>query len=65
MCVCLVAQLRLTLCDPMGYSPPGSSIHGNSPGKNARVGCHALLHGIFPARYQTLISCIAGGFFNV
>ena len=28
-CVCvLVAQLCLTLCDPMGCSPPGSSVHG-------------------------------------
>ena len=24
----LVAQLCLTLCDPMGYSPPVSSVHG-------------------------------------
>ena len=23
----LTAQLRSTLCDPMGYSPPGSSVH--------------------------------------
>ena len=35
-------------CDPMDYSPPGSSVHGDSPGKNTRVGCHALLQGIFP-----------------
>ena len=27
LCV-LVAQLCPTLCDPMDYSPPGSSIHG-------------------------------------
>ena len=26
----LVAQLRLTLCDPMDCSPPGSSVHGIS-----------------------------------
>ena len=26
---------------------PGFSVHGDSPGKNTRVGCHALLHGIF------------------
>ena len=26
--LCLVAQLCLTLCDPMNYSPPGSSVHG-------------------------------------
>ena len=25
----LVAQLCLTLCDPMAYSPPGSSVLGN------------------------------------
>ena len=25
---CLVAQSRLTLSDPMDYSPPGSSVHG-------------------------------------
>ena len=37
-----------TLCDPMDYSPPGSSIHGDSPGKNTGTGCHALLQGIFP-----------------
>ena len=38
----------LTLCDLMDYSPPGSSVHGDSPGKNTEVGCHALLQGIFP-----------------
>ena len=28
-CVCvLVAELCPTLCDPMNYSPPGSSVHG-------------------------------------
>ena len=36
-----------TLCDPMDYSPPGSSVHGDSPGKNTEVGCPALLQGIF------------------
>ena len=38
-----------TLCDPMDSSPPGSSVHGDSPGKNTGVGCHTLLQGIFPA----------------
>jgi len=32
--MCLVTQFCLTLCEPMGYSPPGSSTHGDSPGKN-------------------------------
>ena len=31
----------------MDCSPPGSSVHGDSPDKNTRVGCHALLQGIF------------------
>ena len=29
----------------MDSSPPGSSVHGDSPGKNTGVGCHALLQG--------------------
>ena len=33
--------------DPVSCSLPGSSVHGNSPGKNTAVGCHALLQGIF------------------
>ena len=28
VCVCLVAQLCPTLCDPMDCGPPGSSVHG-------------------------------------
>ena len=36
------------LCDPMDCSPPTSSVHRDSPGKNNGVGCHALLQGIFP-----------------
>ena len=49
-CVVLVAQSRLTLCDPMDYSPPGSSVHGDSPGKNTGVGCHALFQRLFPTQ---------------
>ena len=48
--VCLVAQLCPTLCDPMDCSPPGSSVPGDSPGKNTGVGCHVLLEGIFPTQ---------------
>ena len=43
----LVAQLSLTLGDPMGCSPPGSSVHGDSPGKNTEEDCHALFQRIF------------------
>ena len=31
-------------------SLPGSSVHGDSPGKNTGMGCHALLQGIFPTQ---------------
>ena len=48
--LCLVAQSCLTICNPMDCSPPGSSVHGDSPGKNTGVGCHALLQGIFPTQ---------------
>ena len=47
-CVCLAAQSCPTLCNPMDCSSPGSSVHGDSSGKNIRVDCHALLQGIFP-----------------
>ena len=48
-CVCAQSlQSRLTLWNPMDVSPSGSSDHGDSPGKNTGVDCHALLQGIFP-----------------
>ena len=31
----------------MVCNPPGSSVPGDSPGKNTRVGCHTLLKGLF------------------
>ena len=50
VCVCVCAQSCLTLCDPMDFSPPGSCVHGDSPGKNTGAGCHCLLQGIFPTQ---------------
>ena len=44
----LVTQSCPTHCDHMNCSPPGSSVQGDSPGKNTGVDCHALLQGIFP-----------------
>ena len=40
-------QSCLTLRDPVDCSPPGSFVHGDSPGKNTGVGCRVLLQGIF------------------
>ena len=47
---CLVAQLCPTLCNLMDCCQPASSVHGDSPGKNTGVGCHALLQEIFPTQ---------------
>ena len=41
--MCLVARSFLILCNPMDCSLPGSSVYGDSPGKNTRMDCHALL----------------------
>ena len=35
---------------PVDCSPAGSSVHGDSPGKNTGVGCYTLLQGIFPTQ---------------
>ena len=44
----LSLRSRLTPCDPVDCSPPGSSVQADSPGKNTGVDCHALLQRIFP-----------------
>ena len=46
--LCLVTQSCSTLYDPKDYSLPGSSVRGDSPGKN--TGRVALLQGIFPTQ---------------
>ena len=46
----LITQSFLTLWDPLDCSLPGSSVHGDSPGKNTGVGYHALLQGLFPSQ---------------
>ena len=54
-----------TLYDPISCSPPGSSVHGDSPGKNTGVGCHLLLQGTFQTQglnlhLLCLLHCQAG-----
>ena len=48
MDVCMRAQSRLALCDPMDCSPPRLLCPWGSPGKNTTVGYHSFLQGIFP-----------------
>ena len=63
VCTCSRTQSCLTLCDSMNCSPPGSSVYGDSSGKNTRVCCHALLHGSSQSREES--THIAGGFFTI
>ena len=52
-----VAQSCLTLCDPVDCSLPGSSVHGDSPGKNTGLPCPPpgdLLNPGIKARSPTL-----------
>ena len=52
--LCLVTQSCLTHGDSMDCSPPGSSVHGDSPGRNTGVGYHVLLQGSSQPRSLTL-----------
>ena len=47
--MCLVTQWCPALCNPLDYSPSGSSVHGiDSPSKNTGVSWHFLLQGNLP-----------------
>ena len=58
-CTCVVTLSCPTLCDPVDHSPPSSCVHGDSPGKNTGMGCHAFLQVIFPTQElnQGLLHC--------
>ena len=64
MYCCLVSLSCPTLCNPMEGNPPGSSVHGIPPSKNAGVGYHFLLQGSSQPRDQTHVSCLADRFFT-
>ena len=46
---CAVLSHSVMLGSP-NCSPPGSSVHGDPPGKNTGVGCYFRLQGIFPTQ---------------
>ena len=60
----LVAQLCLTLCDPMDCSPPGSSVHGILQARILEWVAISFSRGSSQPRNQTQVSCIAGKFFT-
>ena len=41
--VCVLCRFScVQLCHPIDHSPAGSSVHGDSPGKNTGMGCRGL-----------------------
>ena len=62
--MCLVAQLCLTLCDPMDYSPPGFSVHGIFQSKILERVAMPSSRGSSQPRDTTQVFCIAGRFFT-
>ena len=44
----------VSLCNPMGCSPLASSVQKIVKARNAGVGCHALIQGIFPTQRLNL-----------
>ena len=51
---CSVASVMSNSLQPYGPQPTRLLCSGDSPGKNTRVGCHALLQVIFPAQGSNL-----------
>ena len=46
--ICTAGLSRVSLfLSPMAWSPPGSSVHGGSPGYNTGAGCHAFLQDMY------------------
>ena len=49
-CTVLTCSVVSNSLRPHDYSLVGTSVDGDSPGKNTGVGCHALLPRIFPTQ---------------
>ena len=59
-----VTQSCLTLCDPMGCSPPGSSVHGIFQARVLAWLAISFSRGSSRPWDQTQVSCTAGRFFT-
>ena len=60
-----VAQLCPTLCDPMHFSPPGSSVHAILQARILEWVAVPFSRGSSQSRDQTQVSHIAGRFFTI
>ena len=65
LCVCLVAQLCLTLGDPMDCSPPDSWVHGILQARRLEWVAMPSSGGSSQPRDGTRVSCVVGGCFTI
>ena len=61
----LVAQSCPTLCDPVDFSPPGSSVHGILQAQILEWAAIPFSRGASQPRDQIRVSCITGGYFTI
>ena len=59
VCICSGTQLCLTLCDPMNYSPPVSSVHGVFQARILEWVTISSSKGSSRSRDQTSVSCVS------
>ena len=64
-CVCEVAQSCLPFCDPVDWSPPGSSVHGILQARILEWVAVSFSRISSRPRDQTQVSCNAGRRFNL
>ena len=63
--LCLVLQSRPTLCKPMGYSSPGSSVYGILQARILEWVAMSSFRGSAQPKDGRKVSLIAGRFFNI
>ena len=61
----IVTQLCLTLCNPMDYSPPGSSVNGILQARELEWAAIPFSRGSFWPSDQTQVSWITGRFLTI
>ena len=65
VCVCVLTQSCLPLCNPMDYSPPGSSVQGILQARILEWVATPFSKGSSQLKDQTRVSCTSGRFFTV
>ena len=63
VCTCACAQSHLTLCNPVNFSPLGSSAHDIFQARILEWVAVPFSRGIFPTQGSNQVSCISGWFF--